>query len=182
MSAYHTFLGSLCFQMLGVEMPAIEDAIPAIAALNRPDGGYAELADQAASQTSATAAAVAFLVMHDALPPEKTAGTARFLAEMQSADGGLKPHAAVAAGDLLSTFTGLLTLSSLGGFDQIDAAARGAISATHGAPRAADFWPAKETTRRTSSTRTTASARLRCCESWPPPKHSSADGGVVGRR
>jgi geranylgeranyl transferase type-2 subunit beta len=121
-SAYHTFLGSLCFQLLGVDMPAIVDAIHAIDALNRPDGGYAELADQPASQTSGTAAAVAFLVMHDALPPERTAHTARFLAEMQSADGGLKPHAAVAAGDLLSTFTGLLTLSSLGGFHEIDAA------------------------------------------------------------
>ena len=121
-SAYHTFLGSLCFQLLEVDMPAIEDAIDAISALNRADGGYAELADQAASQTNATAAAVGFLVMHDALPPEKAAATARFLAKMQSADGGLKPHAAVASGDLLSTFTGLLTLSSLGGFHEIDAA------------------------------------------------------------
>lgn len=122
-SAYHTFLGSLCYQMLGVDMPAIKDATAAVAALKRPDGGYAELADQTESQTSATAAAVAFLVMHDALSPENAADTARFLAEMQSPDGGLKPHAAVAAGDLLSSFTGALTLSSLGGFHKIDATA-----------------------------------------------------------
>jgi geranylgeranyl transferase type-2 subunit beta len=121
-SAYHTFLGSLCFQLLGVEMPAIEDAIHAIEGLNRPDGGYAELADQTASQTNATAAAVGFLFMHNALMPETATPTSRFLAKMQSADGGLKPHGAVAGGDLLSTFSGLLTLSSLGGFHEIDTA------------------------------------------------------------
>jgi geranylgeranyl transferase type-2 subunit beta len=120
-SAYHTFLGSLCFQMLGVAMPALDGAILAVNGLHRPDGGYAEVADQRVSQTNATAAAVGFLVMHDAVPAESLAGTAGFLAKMQSADGGLKAHAAVAAGDLLSTFTGLLTLSSLGGFGEIDA-------------------------------------------------------------
>jgi geranylgeranyl transferase type-2 subunit beta len=122
-SAYHTFLGALCFQMLGGEMPAIEDAARSLAALARPDGGYAELAGQAASQTSATAAATAFLLMHDALPEEDAARTARFLAAMQSADGGLKPHADVRAGDLLSTFTGLLSLWGLAGLDRIDLAA-----------------------------------------------------------
>ncbi len=122
-SAYHTFLGALCFQMLGGEMPAVEDAACALAALSRPDGGYAELPGQTASQTSATAAAVAFLLMHDALPEENAAKTARFFAGVQSADGGLKPHAAVRGGDLLSTFTGLLTLSGLGGLEPIDVAA-----------------------------------------------------------
>ena len=110
-SAYHTFLGALCFQMLGVEMPAVEDAVLAVQSLGRPDGGYAELAGQGLSQTSATAAALAFLTMHEALPTEKIPLAARFLVEMQSTDGGLKPHAAVQGGDLLSTFTGLLTLS-----------------------------------------------------------------------
>jgi geranylgeranyl transferase type-2 subunit beta len=122
-SAYHTFLGALCFQMLGGEMPAVEDAAGALAALGRPDGGYAELAGESASQTSATAAAVAFLLMHDALPEDDAAKPAQFLAAMQSADGGLKPHAAVGAGDLLSTFTGLLTLWGLGGLATIDLAA-----------------------------------------------------------
>jgi geranylgeranyl transferase type-2 subunit beta len=120
-SAYHTFLGSLCFELLGTAMPAVDDAVHAIADLGRPDGGYAELADQAASQTSATAAAIAFLAMHDALAPEQMAGAVRFLAGMQSDEGGLRAHAAAPCGDLLSTFTGLLTLQSLGGFAEIDA-------------------------------------------------------------
>jgi geranylgeranyl transferase type-2 subunit beta len=132
-SAYHTFLGALCFQMLGGEMPAAEDAVAALAALSRPDGGYAELAGQTASQTSATAAAAAFLLMHDALSEDDAAKTARFLVNVQSPDGGLKPHAAVRGGDLLSTFTGLLTLWGLGGMESIDVAgvARFLRSAAH---------------------------------------------------
>jgi geranylgeranyl transferase type-2 subunit beta len=122
-SAYHTFLGALCFQMLGSEIPAGEDAVHAVEGLRREDGGYAELAGQAESQTSATAAAVAFLLMRDALSPDHAAQTARFLAAMQTDDGGLKPHAAARGGDLLSTFTGLLTLWGLGGLQPIDVAA-----------------------------------------------------------
>jgi geranylgeranyl transferase type-2 subunit beta len=121
-SAYHTFLGDLCFQMLGEVLPAATGAVRAIEALQRPDGGYAELDGQAAPQTSATAAAVAFLMMHDALAVENTAQTVRFLAQMQSGDGGLKPHAAAGGADLLSTFTGLATLAALDGLHAIDTA------------------------------------------------------------
>ena len=122
-SAYHTFLGALCCQMLGEDLPAAKDAVDAVAALKRCDGGYAELEGQPVSQTSATAAAVAFLMMQDTLAPEKTAGTAQFIARMQAADGGLKPHAAAGSSDLLSTFTGLLTLAALDGLRSIDTAA-----------------------------------------------------------
>jgi geranylgeranyl transferase type-2 subunit beta len=121
-SAYHTFLGELCFQMLGVDMPAADRSVAAIEALRQPDGGFAELAGQTASQTSATAAAIAVLMMHDALLPAKIAETAQIFARMQSVYGGLKPHAAVEGGDLLSTFTGLTTLWALGGVHLVDLA------------------------------------------------------------
>jgi geranylgeranyl transferase type-2 subunit beta len=121
-SAYHTFLGELCFQMLGVDIPAAGRSVAAVEALRQPDGGFAELAGQTASQTSATAAAVAVLMMHDALSPAKIAEAAQSLACMQSVDGGLKPHAAVESGDLLSTFTGLTTLWALGGMHLVDLA------------------------------------------------------------
>jgi geranylgeranyl transferase type-2 subunit beta len=121
-SAYHTFLGELCFQMLEVDSPPVGPAIAAIEALKQPDGGFADLAGQTASQTSATAAAVAFLLMHDAIAPDAIAPIAQFLAGLQSADGGLRPHAAVEAGDLLSTFTGLVTLWGLDGLELLDLA------------------------------------------------------------
>ena len=119
-SAYHTFLGALSFQMLQVDMPAGRQAVGAIEALKQPDGGFAELAGQTAAQTSATAAAVAFLMMHDAISPADGAAVAQFLAGMQSADGGLKPHAAIEGGDLLSTFTALVTLGALDRLHLID--------------------------------------------------------------
>jgi geranylgeranyl transferase type-2 subunit beta len=123
--AYHTFLGALCFQMLGEALPATPAAVGSIQALRRADGGYAELDGQAASQTNATAAAVAFLMMHDALPPEDAAEVRRFLARLQAADGGLKAHAAAGGGDLLSTFTGLATLAAVDGEQSVDMAALG---------------------------------------------------------
>ena len=121
-SAYHTFIGALCFQMLGAEFPCAQDAVAAVEAMRCPEGGYAESAGQALPQTNATAAAVAMLLMQDALPPHAIAPTAQFLASMQGVDGGLRPHAAVGQGDLLSTFTGLLTLCALGELRRIDTA------------------------------------------------------------
>jgi geranylgeranyl transferase type-2 subunit beta len=120
-SAYQTFLGALCFAMLGETMPAGDAAARAVQSLYRPDGGYAELDNQRMSQTSATAAAVALLTMHHAITPARAAPTLRFLAGMQSRDGGLRPHQSVADGDLLSTFTGLVALAALGGLQEIDA-------------------------------------------------------------
>jgi geranylgeranyl transferase type-2 subunit beta len=121
-SAYHTFLGCLCFQMLDQDMPALNGAISAIESLKRSDGGYAELSGQNESQTNATAAAMAFLMMNDAVEQNKTADTIQFLANMQSSDGGLKPHIGVEHGDLLSTFTGLVTLAALDAMKYIDTA------------------------------------------------------------
>jgi geranylgeranyl transferase type-2 subunit beta len=120
-SAYDTFLGGLCLQMLGEEFPRIEDAVRAVEALKQPDGGYAEIAGQPASQTAATAAATAFLTMHEAIAPERSAETVDFLFSLQSDDGGLKPHGSVETGDLLSTFTGLVALAAFDALGRLDA-------------------------------------------------------------
>ena len=61
-------------------------------------------------------------MMHDALLPAQAAAAVRFLACLQSGDGGLKPHAAAGSSDLLSTFTGLATLAALDGVHAIDIA------------------------------------------------------------
>ena len=121
-SAYLTFLAALCYEMLACPMPRIDEAVRAVASLQQSNSGFSELPGQAFAQTNATAAAIAFLKMHDALPDDTAAQSADFLAEMQSPQGGLRAHADAPA-DLLSTFTGLLTLSSLDAFDRIDAAA-----------------------------------------------------------
>jgi geranylgeranyl transferase type-2 subunit beta len=112
-SAYYTFLGALCYACTQMEMPSASGAVKAVLDLRRPDHGFAEMPGQVHSQTNATAAAAGFLGLRDALSEDLIAGLAHYLASMQTPAGGLRAHAAVDDGDLLSTFTGLLTLATL---------------------------------------------------------------------
>lgn len=121
-SAYLTFLAALSYEILECPMPLGDEAARAVAALRQPGGGFSELPGQAVAQTNATAAAVAFLRMRDSLGDDAAAKAAAFLVGMQSPQGGLRAHAEAPA-DLLSTFTGLLTISSLEAFERIDSAA-----------------------------------------------------------
>lgn len=117
LSAYRSFLGALCVEMLGMQPRPAADALRS---LRRDSGGYAERPGEDRAQTNATAAVVAVLAMEEALTEHEAADAARFLAAMQDPDGGLRAHAEAPTGDLLSTFAGLLTLSTVGGFDQLD--------------------------------------------------------------
>jgi len=56
----------------------------------------------------------------DALDDSTRDGTIAFLAEMQMDEGGLRANTRIPIADLLSTFTGLLTLIDLGGAHEID--------------------------------------------------------------
>lgn len=120
-SAYHTFLAALCYEMLEDEaMPQVEEAIEAITALQGPDGGFREQLNEGVEQTNATAAAVAFLILQEALTEQQARLSVAFLSKLQGRDGGFLAHAAAPSGDLLSTFTVLATLASLDGFDRLD--------------------------------------------------------------
>ena len=70
-----------------------------------------------------TAAAVAALQILDALDDETGRRTAHFLAQMQTDEGGMRANTRIPIADLLSTFTGLLTLGDLGALEMIDDAA-----------------------------------------------------------
>ncbi|HOF87171.1 MAG TPA: prenyltransferase/squalene oxidase repeat-containing protein [Armatimonadota bacterium] len=112
-SAYRIFLAALCCALRGEPFPHQETAVRRLRALRGGDGGFAGQPGEACGQTNATAAALGALALWARLGEEDTAATV-FLAGMQAEDGGLRAHAALAAGDLLSTFTGLLTLATLG--------------------------------------------------------------------
>jgi len=111
-SAYQTFLGALCYGLLDEPMPRVEGARGAIERLQGPGGGFANTPDAKVEQTSATAAAIAFLLMTGGCPPHTTQHSAAFIARMQAPDGGLRAHPTSPTGDLLSTFTGLATLAA----------------------------------------------------------------------
>jgi geranylgeranyl transferase type-2 subunit beta len=119
-SAYNTFIAALCFQMLDVDFPEAHKAVESIRRLRRPDGGYCETLGQSLSQANSTSAAVAFLTMQDALEPDAAEAAKGFLSSMQTSEGGLLAHPMAPEADLLSTFTGVLTLFGLNALDGLD--------------------------------------------------------------
>ena len=119
-SAYATFLASLCCEMLALGFPEPGAAAEAVLALRGEGGGFREVRGSGPEQTNATAAAVGFLNLTGALPEEVARGAARFLESMPSLAGGLRAHAAAPCADLLSTFTGLVALVGLPEADRVD--------------------------------------------------------------
>ncbi len=120
-SVYHTFLGTLCEQMLG-RTPG--DASAFVRSCRRPDGGFSDQAAAPRSGTNPTAAAVAVLSIVGALDGETAGRAAAFLAERQQADGGFAAHAQAPA-DLMSSFTALVALGHLGAVGRIRRGALG---------------------------------------------------------
>src|SRR5262245_39230365 len=89
----------------------------------RDDGGFVEVAPARRGGTNPTAAAIALLLVLDAMDDRTRDTATHFLCGMQSAEGGLRANDRAPLADLLSTFTGLLTLEDLGAADRIDRAA-----------------------------------------------------------
>ncbi|MEI7832081.1 MAG: prenyltransferase/squalene oxidase repeat-containing protein [bacterium] len=122
-SAYETFLALLCYEIMGEELPDKAGTASALRLLQCTDGGFADIPGGKLGQTNATAAAVATL-LHCGVADLGSA-SADFLVRMQAADGGLMAHAGVGEGDLLSTFTGLLTLFNLDAMGHLNLPALG---------------------------------------------------------
>ena len=109
-SAYHTFLIVLASQLL--EMPVDDPAriVEFVHSRRRGDGGYVEIAAMRRSGTNPAAAAVALLKMFDGLNDELRDSVLTHLCAMQGEEGGLTANTRIPVADLLSTFTGLLTI------------------------------------------------------------------------
>lgn len=123
-STYHSFLVTLCYELLGRAAPDSEALVRFILSRRRDDGGFVEVAPMKRSGTNPTAAAVGVLQI---VAPETCvsepglrAGLIEFLAEMASDEGGLRANGRVPLADLLSTFTGAWTLAELGAGDRLD--------------------------------------------------------------
>lgn len=119
-STYHTFLVLLCLELID-RQPADPAAIVTFLQSQRcEDGGFREIRASKRAGTNPTAAAIAALRMQSALDGESRSGTIDFLAEMQTDEGGLRANTRIPIADLLSTFTGLLTLADLGAAQELD--------------------------------------------------------------
>ncbi len=119
-STYHTFLAALCRQLVGLPAVNGESVVEMLRERQREDGGFVELPVMRRGGVNPTAAAVALLRIAGALDEPLGSRAARFLAAMQTSEGGLRAHAVVPAADLLSTFTGLVALADLGERDRVD--------------------------------------------------------------
>jgi len=124
-STYHTFLVALAYDMIGLEVPNPSPLIDFVVSRRREDGGFVEVAPMRRSGTNPTAAAVALLLKFDACDATTRAEVIPFLSQMQTAEGGLRANTRIPLADLLSTFTGLLTLIDLEAAEEIDVEAAG---------------------------------------------------------
>jgi len=120
-SMYQSFLVVLCQQLIEQPTPNAQGLVDFVRRRWRPDGGFLEMNVMKRSGTNPTAAAVALLKIFDSLDDSMSTGTVEFLLDMQSDDeGGLRANTRIPIADLLSTFTGLLTLADLGSLAEAD--------------------------------------------------------------
>jgi geranylgeranyl transferase type-2 subunit beta len=129
-STYHTFLVLLCLQLIERPLPEPERVVDFVHSQRCPGGGFREIRASKRAGTNPTAAAIGTLRILDALEDDVQAETVDFLMEMQTEEGGFRANTRIPIADLLSTFTGLLTLVDLRATDaiQLEAARRYAES------------------------------------------------------
>ena len=119
-STYHSFLVTICLQLLERTPPSPELLVQFIYSQAADDGGFREIRAGKRAGTNPTAAAIATLQILNGLSDDYREDTVDFLAEMQTDEGGLRANTRIPIADLLSSFTGLLTLFELGGEDEVD--------------------------------------------------------------
>jgi geranylgeranyl transferase type-2 subunit beta len=123
-STYHTFLVLLVLQLIEKPIPEPERVVAFLDSQREEEGGWREIRASKRAGTNPSAAAVGCLQILDALneaeDPELVATTLDFLVEMQTSEGGLRANTRIPIADLLSSFTGGLTLIDLQAFDEID--------------------------------------------------------------
>jgi geranylgeranyl transferase type-2 subunit beta len=133
-STYHTFLVLLCLELIGRPLPEPDRVVEFIASQRAEEGGFREIRAARRAGTNPTAAAIAVLRILGALDEPTRSETIDFLLDMQTEEGGLRANTRIPIADLLSTFTGTLTLIDLGGIGELDldAARRYATSLERG--------------------------------------------------
>lgn len=124
-STYHTFLVLLCLEMLETTVPQPERIVAFLHSQRCEEGGFREIRASKRAGTNPTAAAVGALRILNALTDDVRESTLDFLCEMQTDEGGLRANTRIPIADLLSSFTGMLTLIDLGGLHEIDVDAVG---------------------------------------------------------
>jgi geranylgeranyl transferase type-2 subunit beta len=120
-STYHTFLATLCYELLGRSLPDASGVVRFVLSRRRDDGGFVEIAQMKRSGANPTAAAAALLKLFGSIDDQTRRGIETFLISVRGDEGGFRANTQIPFCDLLSTFTGLLTAHDLGFAKRIDA-------------------------------------------------------------
>lgn len=122
-STYNSFLFVLANQLLQRPLVEPERLVEFVRSRQREDGGFVEVGPMRHSGTNPTAAAAGLLTILEAFDDATREATIGFLTSVASDEGGLKANTRIPIPDVLSTFTGVLTLTDLGALDRLDAPA-----------------------------------------------------------
>jgi geranylgeranyl transferase type-2 subunit beta len=122
-STYQSFLVALCLQLIDRPLPQPERLVEFLLSQRCQTGGFRDVRAAKRAGTNPTAAAIGALQLLDALDHDTAEKTIDFLSGMQTEEGGLRANTRIPVADLLSTFTGVVTLTDLRGLDAIDPAA-----------------------------------------------------------
>jgi geranylgeranyl transferase type-2 subunit beta len=119
-STYNSFLVILVYELIEKAIPNPEQVLGFLKSRMAEDGGWHEIRASKRAGTNPSAAAAATIRILGEMESETKELTLDFLCEMQTDEGGLRANTRIPIADLLSSFTGGLTLDDLGGFDEID--------------------------------------------------------------
>lgn len=112
-STYHSFLVLLVYELLELPFPDPDRVVEFLAGQADPQGGWREIRASKRAGTNPSAAAVATLKILGRLAAVDRDPLIEFFCRMQSNEGGLCANTRIPLADLLSTFTGWLTLIDL---------------------------------------------------------------------
>ena len=119
-STYHSFLVMLCRELIERPLPDPDRMVAFLLSQQAEGGGFREIRAGKRAGTNPTAAAVGSLRILGALEEDTVESTLDFLVEMQTDEGGLRANTRIPIADLLSSFTGMLTLIDLDALDEIE--------------------------------------------------------------
>ena len=119
-STYNTFLVMLVLQLIEHPILEPERIVRFLISQMAEDGGWREIKVSKRAGTNPTAAAAASLRMIGSIDEDTHNSTIDFLLDMQTEEGGLRANTRIPIADLLSSFTGGLTLMDLNAFHELD--------------------------------------------------------------
>jgi geranylgeranyl transferase type-2 subunit beta len=119
-STYYSFLVVLSHELINRPTPEPGRLVGFVRDRQRDDGGFVEVGPMRRSGVNPTAAAIGILRILDAVDAHTRDLVIEFLSAAQSEEGGLVANTRIPVADVLSTFTGSLTLGDLGALEAID--------------------------------------------------------------